>query len=199
MQYRIEEKEAFSIVGFMKRVQILFEGENPEITNMQRNLSQNTIDKLKEISNTAPKGLLQASANFDEGRMDEKGALDHYIGVATNNYDGKEFSTLKVPASAWAVFGIEDSSTEKIQNTWGRIFSEWFPESDYELAQGPEILWNENGNQTSATSKNEIWIPVQKKQSFGNIFSGSIKYEFIRSLIEQAHCQMQREILGFLC
>lgn len=32
MIYRIEEKEAFNIVGIMKRVPIIFEGENQEIT-----------------------------------------------------------------------------------------------------------------------------------------------------------------------
>lgn len=163
MKYRIEEKGAFIIVGIMKRVQILFEGENPEVANMWRNLTQRTIDKLKAISNTDPKGLLQASNNFDEGRMAEKGELDHYIGVATKNYDGEEFTTLNVPASSWAVFEIEDSSTEKIQNTWGRIFSEWFPEANYELSEGPEILWNEQMDNPSTGQKSEIWIPVQKK------------------------------------
>ncbi len=162
MQYRIEEKDEFTIVGIMKRVQILFEGANPEVANMWKNLTQNTINKLKAISNTAPKGLLQASANFDEGRMEEQGGLDHYIGVAADHYDGDEFTTLTVPASAWAVFEIEDSSTEKIQNTWGRIFSEWFPEANYELSEGPEILWNEQMENPSTEQRSEIWIPVKK-------------------------------------
>lgn len=34
MNYRIVEKEAFSIAGFMKRVPIQFEGVNPEIASM---------------------------------------------------------------------------------------------------------------------------------------------------------------------
>lgn len=162
MQYRIEKKDAFTIVGIMKRVQILFEGANPEIADMWRNLTQNTIDKLKAISNTDPKGLFQASTNFDEGRMDEQGGLDHYIGVATNHYDGEEFTKLTVPSSSWAVFEIEDSSIENIQNTWGRIFSEWFPEAKYELSEGPEILWKEQMEDPSTEQRSEIWIPVTK-------------------------------------
>jgi AraC family transcriptional regulator len=162
MKYRIEEKDSFTIVGIMKRVPIKFEGENPEIKTMWDNLHIETLDELKELSNMEPKGLIQASTNFDDGRMDEKGELDHYIGVATKNYDGKEFSTLDVPVSAWAVFEIEDSSTETIQNTWGRIFSEWFPEANYELSEGPEILWNEELENPSKDQRSEIWIPVKK-------------------------------------
>lgn len=81
MKHRIIDKEAFTIVGITKRVQIQFEGENPEVAAMWRNLSRDTIQKLKSLSNIEPKGLIRASTNFDEGRMDEKGRLDHYIGV----------------------------------------------------------------------------------------------------------------------
>jgi len=38
------------------------------------------ISKLKNLSNVEPLGLLSASTNFSEGRMEEKGELDHYIG-----------------------------------------------------------------------------------------------------------------------
>ena len=39
MNYRIEQKEAFHIVGIMKRVPIIFEGENPEIAGMWKSLT----------------------------------------------------------------------------------------------------------------------------------------------------------------
>lgn len=163
MKHRIIDKEAFNIVGITKRVHIQFEGENPEVAAMWRNLSRNTIQKLKSLSDIEPKGLIQASTNFDEGRMEEKGGLDHYIGVATTKTDVDGFTTLLVPASMWAVFEIEDSSTEKIQNTWGRIYSDWFPESDYELSEGPEILWSEMLDDPPIEQKSEIWMPIRKK------------------------------------
>lgn len=46
---------------------------------------------------------------------------------------------------------------------WGRIYSEWFPSSNYELAKGPEIFWNEQKDTPSSNFKSEIWIPVLKK------------------------------------
>ncbi|MCX7708843.1 MAG: GyrI-like domain-containing protein, partial [Clostridia bacterium] len=53
---------------------------------------------------------------------------------------------------------------ETLQNVWGRIYSEWFPASGYEQAEGPEILRNEHKDVTSPCFKSEIWIPVKKRK-----------------------------------
>lgn len=163
MNYRIVEKEAFRIVGIMKRVPIVFKGENKEITAMWKSLNIEMIGRLKELSNIEPKGIISASTNFSEGRMEEKGGLDHYIGVATTKEGTVDFSQLEVPALTWAVFESIGPFPDTLQETWGRIYSEWFPSSNFEQAEGPEILWNESKDVTSPTFKSEIWIPVLKK------------------------------------
>ncbi|MCK9218271.1 MAG: AraC family transcriptional regulator [Firmicutes bacterium] len=163
MEYRIVEKEAFRIVGITKRVPIIFHGVNPEIASMWKTLNYETINKLKRLSNVEPVGLLQASTNFSEGRMEEKGELDHYIGVATTNECPDNLAQLEVPASTWAVFESVGPFPDTLQNIWGRIYSEWFPSSNYEQTEGPEILWNEHKDITSPTFKSEIWIPILKK------------------------------------
>ncbi|KQL51537.1 AraC family transcriptional regulator [Heyndrickxia shackletonii] len=162
MNYRIEEKEAFHIVGIMKRVPIVFHGENPEITAMWKSLNTEKINKLYELSNVEPKGIIQASTNFSEGRMEEKGVLDHYIGVATTHEYSEDFSVLKVPAFTWAVFESDGPFPNTLQETWGRIYSEWFPSSSYQQTEGPEILSIKSKDITSPTVKCEIWIPVLK-------------------------------------
>ncbi|HAM80476.1 AraC family transcriptional regulator [Ornithinibacillus bavariensis] len=163
MNYRIEEKEAFRIVGMKKRVPIIFNGVNPEIAAMWKELDGEMINKLKELSNVEPKGLLSASTNFSEGRMEENGELDHYIGVATTKACPNNLALLEVPASSWAVFEAIGPFPDTLQDVWGRIYSEWFPSSNYEQIEGPEILWNENKDITSPTFKSEIWIPILKK------------------------------------
>lgn len=163
MNYRIEEKEAFKIVGIKKRVPIIFNGVNPEIASMWKTLTMEKITKLKELSNVEPSGIISASTNFSEGRMEEKGELDHYIGVATTNDCPKELIQLEVPASTWAVFEAIGKFPDALQEVWGRIYSEWFPSSNYNQVEGPEILWNEQKDITSPTFKSEIWIPVSKK------------------------------------
>ncbi|THF81675.1 AraC family transcriptional regulator [Cohnella fermenti] len=160
MKYRVTEKGPFRIVGLHRRVPIVFEGVNPEIAAMWASLDEETIALLKSLSNDEPQGLLSASANFGEGRMEERGQLDHYIGAATTNPAPAHLASLEVAASTWAVFEAVGSFPQTLQNVWGRIYSEWFPLSAYELAPGPELLWNESKLTSSPTFRSEIWIPV---------------------------------------
>ena len=73
--------------------------------------------------------MIQASTNFSEGRMKEQGELDQYIGVATTQECPEHFSKLKVAALTWAVFESTGPFPNTLQETWGKIYSEWFPAS----------------------------------------------------------------------
>lgn len=162
MNYRIVDKEAFRVVGIGRRVPIVFNGVNPDIAAMWASLDEEKIASLKQLSNVEPAGLVSASTNFSEGRMEEKGGLDHYIGVATTRECPERFDALEVAASTWAVFEAVGPFPETLQSVWGRIYSEWFPTSGYELAPGPEMLWNESKDTSSPTYRSEIWMPVKK-------------------------------------
>lgn len=163
MNYRIVEKEKFNLIGFKKRVSIVFEGVNPEIAKMSEFLTPDVVKQLKTISNVEPLGIISASTNFSEERMEETGELDHYIGVATSNNEITKFDVLEIVAGTWAVFESIGPFPETLQNVWGRIYSEWFPSSGYEAAKGPEILWNESPDTANPRYKSEIWIPVKKR------------------------------------
>jgi len=163
MNYRIVEKESFNLVGFKKRVPMIFKGVNTEIAKMTDLLTPEAIRQLKSISDIEPKGIISASTNFSEGRMDEKGELDHYIGVATSSKETFGFDVLPVDAGTWAVFESIGPFPETLQNVWGRIYSEWFPSSGYEAAEGPELLWHESPDTENPEYRSEIWIPVKKK------------------------------------
>ncbi|WP_308634377.1 AraC family transcriptional regulator [Paenibacillus silvisoli] len=163
MKYRIEEKEAFRIAGMMKRVPIVFNGVNPEIAAMWGSLTGEIIAELKALSNIDPKGIISASTNFSEERMEEKGALDHYIGAATTLACPDSFASLEVPAGTWAVFEAVGPFPDTLQQIWGRIYAEWFPSSNYEQVNGPELLWNESKDTSSPAFRSEIWIPVKKR------------------------------------
>jgi AraC family transcriptional regulator len=163
MNYRIVEKESFKLVGFKKRVPVVFEGVNQEIAKMTELLTLEVIKQLKAISDVEPRGIISASTNFSEGRMEGKGELDHYIGVATSSNEIADFDVLRIDTSTWAVFESIGPFPETLQNVWGRIYSEWFPSSGYEAVEGPEILWNESSDIGNPKYRSEIWIPVKKK------------------------------------
>lgn len=162
MNYRIVEKEGFRIVGLMRRAPLIYEGVNPHIAAMSAELNTELIGTLKALSNVEPRGLISASTNFSEGRLDG-GELDHYIGVATTKDEQAGPARLDVRPSTWAVFESVGPFPQTLQNIWGRIYSEWFPLSGYESIPGPEILWNEGKDVESPTFRSEIWIPVRKR------------------------------------
>ena len=164
MNYRLEQKEAFHIVGLKKRVPIIFQGENPDIVKLAQSLTITDIEQLKKLSNVEPKGIIQVSTNFSEGRMEQKGELDHYIGVATTGTNPGHFCQLAVPASTWAVFTVVGPFPQTLQETWGRIYAEWFPSSSYEQIAGPEIVSHMSTDFSSPTFTSEIWIPIHKKE-----------------------------------
>lgn len=163
MNYRIVLKGPFRLVGIMKRVPIVFKGVNAEIAKMAQGLTPEMIQNLKAISDVEPAGIISASTRFSEGRMEESGELDHYIGVATSRNETSGYDVLEIQESTWAVFESIGPFPDTLQSTWGRIYSEWFPSSGYEAVEGPEILWHESPDTKNPMYRSEIWIPVKKK------------------------------------
>ena len=163
MDYHIVEKNDFRIVGIRKRVPIQFHGVNEEISEMYRKLTPELIRRLKALSDQKPYGIISASANFPEGRMEESGELDHYIGVVTSMDAQSDLEVMEVSKGTWAVFESVGPFPETLQSVWGRIYSEWFPASGYESVEGPEILWHEHPDTAHPSYRSEIWIPVKSR------------------------------------
>lgn len=163
MEYRIAEKDAFKLVGIKERVPILFEGQNPEIMKMVQAITGDQREQLQKWRNTEVQTVVNASFHFDEGRLEEKGQLDHLIGsITTLEGDFDDFDVVEVPAGSWAVFSLEGPFPQKLQDTWSKIFSDWLPSSNYELVEGPEISFNgDMANLQNVYS--EIWIPVTER------------------------------------
>ena len=162
MDYSIAEKDAFKLVGIKKRVPIVFEGQNQEIMNMAGSITPEQREKLGQMRNTEVKTVVNASFNFDAGRNEEQGELDHLIGsITTLDANFGEFDVVNVPAGSWAIFKMEGPFPGVLQETWGKIFSEWLPSSNYELREGPEISFNGDMSDFEKVYS-EIWVPVKK-------------------------------------
>ena len=161
MNYRMVSKGAFRIIGIHRRVRLIYEGINPEIAAMFASLDEATIATLKGLSDTEPPGLIQATTEFAEDRG-EGSSVDHYIGAASTRDVPPGLACLEVRACEWAVFDTEGPFPKTMQDVWARIFTEWFPSSGYQHAGGPELVWSEHRDITSATFRNQIWIPVTR-------------------------------------
>lgn len=167
MDFRIEKKDAFKIVGVQKRVPIQFEGENQEIMKLAKSITPEQRTKLQSYANIEPNNIVNASYQFDEGRMEEKGSLHHMIGVLTSKEsDFEEFDVVDVPAQTWAVFSSKGEFPKVMQETWGKIVSEWLPSSDYELVEAPEISFTGDLSDRNNVYS-EIWMAVKRKGEVG--------------------------------
>jgi AraC family transcriptional regulator len=163
MDYRIEKKESFKIVGVKKRVPIQFEGENQEIIKLAKSITPKQREKLHSYANMEPNQVVNAIYNFDEGRMEEKGSHDHMIGFLTTRESSfDEFDVVEIPSLTWAIFSSKGVFPKTMQETWGKIVSEWLPSSDYELVEAPEISFTGDLSDRNNVHS-EIWFAVKKK------------------------------------
>jgi len=163
MDYRIEKKEAYKIVGVKKRIPIQFEGENQEIIKLAKSITPEQRKKLHSYANMEPNQVVNASYNLDEGCMEEKGSLDHMIGfLTTKELDFDGFEVVEVPALTWAIFSSKGEFPKVMQETWAKIASEWLPASDYELVDAPNISFTGDLSDRNNVYS-EIWFAVKKK------------------------------------
>lgn len=158
MNYRIEEKEGFSIIGIKERFSYL-DNLGKSVGEMWSNTPKETMLKISSLANVEPIGLVGAYSE-----MYDDSTTDYYIGVITTAECSANFVKLDIPAQTWAVFEIVGAMPIAMSDVWGRIFSEFFPTTGYEHTKAPEIEWYSNGDMSSTTYRSEIWIPITKKQ-----------------------------------
>lgn len=154
MNYRIETKEAFRIVGVSQPLHKELEKNFEIVPAMwQKAMMDGSIQRLAGIMNGEIKGMLGVSACNDEEQW------KYFIAVASTD-TGDEWEEFTVPAATWAIFsGAGDNLS--IQDLEQRIVTEWLPTSGYEYGNAPDIEVYLNPDPQNAMY--EVWIPVVKK------------------------------------
>lgn len=155
MNYRIEQKEAFRIVGICMPLEKEVEKNFQVVPGMwQKAMEDGTIGRLAGMMNGEPKGMLGVSACTDEE------AWRYYIAVASTAPLSGELEEYMVDAYTWAIFAGSGTG-QSIQELEQRIVTEWLPTSGYEYANGPDIEVYINPDPKNTAY--EVWIPVVKK------------------------------------
>lgn len=160
MNYKIIEKEAFQVVG-VKRTYNYQNGENvkgiPQFwsdVHMDR-----TNDVLFSINNGAIDGLLGVCIVNEDQK--NNGLLDYWIATAHDGEVPEGLLSCQLPASKWIIFEVHGAMPDAMQETWKKIYSEWFPSSSYEVTGIPQLEVYKNGDTTNPNYYSEIWIPVK--------------------------------------
>ncbi len=160
MNYRIEKKDAFRIVGVKEQYKINIE-ENLEVIPKfwQNTFGSGIISKIASLMSKEPYGLLGVSSCMNGKNF------DYYIAVASDKEIPDGMYEYHVPKCTWAIFESVGPLPEALQNLQKRIITEWLPTSGYEYANAPDIEVYTEGNQQSEDYKCEVWLPIIKKSN----------------------------------
>ncbi len=157
MNYRIEKKDAFRIVGVSAPLEKDIEKNFAVVPQMWQKVAvDGTVNRLVGMMNTDVKGVLGVSACGSEDEW------KYYIAVASDMPAEEGMEEYTVPAFTWAVFSGEGICPQAIQELEQRIVTEWLPTSGYEYDNGPDVELYISPDPQNA--KFEVWIPVVKSK-----------------------------------
>ena len=154
MNYRIETKDAFRIVGVSVPLEKDIEKNFTVIPRKwQETVMNGTLQKLTGLMDTQPMGVLGVSTCNDTEPW------RYYIAVSSSQTD-RNLEEYTVPAATWAVFPGAGTN-QSIQELERRIVTEWLPTSGYEYGNAPDVEVYLNPDPQNA--QYEVWIPVVRK------------------------------------
>ena len=154
MEYRIEKREPFRVVGVSIAIDKDMEKNFDKIPPFWgKAAADGVIEKLAGMMDAQPMGILGVCACTGEEEW------RYWIAAASTRQDAalEEFT---VPAATWAVFP-GSGTNQSIQELERRVLTEWLPSSGYEYGNAPDIEVYLNADPQD--SKYEVWIPVVKK------------------------------------
>lgn len=156
MNYTLVEKPAMTLVGMSIEVSTEH-GENMvKIPAFWQEL--NTTGALDAVM-SLPGVTACAGACIMED-MNAKVFTYAACGVFEGPVPPSAFSTWAVGPQTWAVFEVIGQMPQSIQETWHRIFAEWFPATGFTHANAPELEIYPPGDAAAPDYRCEIWIPV---------------------------------------
>ncbi len=158
MDYRIEKKDAFQVLGCGKTFS--YEDAStavPAFWNEARN-----VGKLNVVCG-------EFGINIDEKMGND--TFEYLIADAYHGQPAPEgFAVKTIPAFDWAIFPCKGPMPTTLQGMNSRIFTEWLPANrEYEFAAGYCIeMYDDPMKYPKGTADEnyycEIWIPVKVKQ-----------------------------------
>lgn len=158
MNYRIEKKDAFRIVGAKDHMEFDVEksfGRTPQF--WAETMQSGMFGAICELSNKQPYGILGVSTCMN-GKD-----FDYYIACSTDKSVPDNMFEYEVPSATWAIFECIGPMPTAIQELQKRIITEWLPTSGYEYANAPDIEVYPEGDPQSKDYRTEVWLPITKK------------------------------------
>lgn len=162
MDYRIVEKEAFTVLEKVEVHNVITDANKYEISDFwDKANADGTVRTLVNALADGNKNLLgicyDETPNKDTFEYSIAAVCDENITVP----DGYRLN--RIPARTWAVFECTGAMPDAIQETWHRIVTEFFPASDYVPTYEMDIEDYPDGDSSSPDYKCSIWVAVTKR------------------------------------
>lgn len=162
MDYRIEKHDEFKLISKkeffpedMEKAQKLI----PEFWTKTRPEIHKILKYLKKDKDF---GDVVIGACFEEETKD--GFFPYGIGVLYNGAKVEDDLVIDtIPAATWAKFNCIGPMPIAIQSLLNKIYSEFFPSSEYKPVGGYYFELYPDGNTLASDYECEIWISVEKK------------------------------------
>lgn len=156
MDYRIEKRESFRIVGLKTKLPTDVEQSFQQVPVFWQQ-SAPRVPALFPLMDGEPAGVMGVSTCMSGEDV------DYYIAVTSSKAAPEGMAEYQVPAATWAIFDCVGAMPEAIQTLQKRIITEWLPSSGYEYANAPDIEVYYAGDQYSPDYHCEVWLPITQK------------------------------------
>ncbi|APO45927.1 AraC family transcriptional regulator [Paenibacillus xylanexedens] len=157
MNYRIEQRDSFEMFGVYGIINADQKTAFSEVPQFRIKCDDDgSVDLMNDLLGRFGDTMLHA-ALYDHTKESFKYMICYHV---PKGFEIPErFTKLAIPTLTWAVFPEPQCDMQKL---WERIYSEWFPTSEYEQVEGPtfEMYY---GMARHGNVSGEIWIPVKKK------------------------------------
>ncbi|WP_246627561.1 GyrI-like domain-containing protein [Paenibacillus solanacearum] len=155
MNYRIEQKRSFEMFGVYGLINSDMKTAFSEVPQFRQKCDDDgSVELMNELLGRFSNTVLHA-ALYDNTGESFKYMICYHLPKGLEMPE--RFTKLSVPALTWAIFPEPQCDLQKLRV---RIYSEWFPTSEYEQIEAPsfEMYYGMAGYR-----QGEIWIPVKKK------------------------------------
>lgn len=155
LEYRVEKKKAFKVLGTKRTFQF---------DSSYENIPKFWDEYMESIKGKENPPVWDMFGICNDSIKDSK-QFEYYIAGV---YEGKEvpdgFEVLEVPETTWIVFPCQGPLPGSLQNVNTKIYSEWMPaHTEYEFGGDISVEMYTKGNSSLPDYKSEIWIRVKEK------------------------------------
>ena len=135
------------------------------LDNQTQTIWQLFMPRLKEIKNAVSADLFSLQNYPDDyfTNFTPETIFTKWAAVEVKNFENipEGFEKLEIPSGKYAVF-LHKGNTEMFSKTAQYIYTEWFPNSGFQLDNKPhfEVLGDNYLGHENPESEEEIWIPI---------------------------------------